>query len=58
MYVLFGLLPGGGGLEVRRDGARPDLPLDLHAGLRSWYGVDYLASAEPLRYDEADRHQI
>jgi len=52
------LFPGGGGLEVRRDGARPNLPLDLHAGLRAWHGADHPASAQPLRHHEADRHQV
>ena len=57
LYFKF-LILGGGGLEIRGDGARPDLPLDIHGGLRAWYGVDYPAGAEPLRYHEADRHQV
>lgn len=52
------LFSGGGGLEVRRDGPRPDLSLDIHGGLRGRHSVDHIPSAESLRHDEADRHQV
>lgn len=56
MFFFSGLFLGGGRLEVRRDGDRPDFSLALHGGLRDRHGVYYFSSAESVRYYEADRH--
>lgn len=39
LLIFFSLFLGGGGLEVRRNGAGPPFPLDIHVSLyhRHWH---------------------
>jgi hypothetical protein len=49
---------GGGGLEVRGDGHRQDLPLALHGCLYSGHSFDHPPGAQSLRHYEAHRHKV
>lgn len=50
-----GKLLGEGGLEVRCHGARPTLPVDLHAGSPRRHGGNHPTSAFALRRPRAHR---
>lgn len=48
-------ITGQGGLEVRCDGARPAVPMDIHDGGGGGHGRDHPPGPQPLRRPQANR---
>lgn len=48
-------LVGQGGLEVRRDGARQTIPLDLYVSRNRRHGRDYTAGTDLVRRSHPHR---
>lgn len=56
-YLHLSYPSGQGGLEVRRDGTRPTVSVDLHDSGRVRYGRYHTAGANAVRHTRPDRHQ-
>lgn len=52
------LLAGGGGLEVRGDGAGQAVPVDIHDYVYRRLGTDSVPGAQPVRHDATHRYPV